>query len=147
MVKVGPTVDDGLGKASQTDVRVTLLAATISTDCVLVGSDGPALVSEDPGVANFPRLAFLRAEKFQQVRDLPLMWGFAGSSSPKRDFAAWVAAELVPDSWDQLHVDVAGKVGDINAAMRGRAKRAGTELPSSAFFATCGESPGGCERL
>lgn len=110
---------------SELDVRentgLTLIAAMLWRDCILLGADSQAVESEDD--------LRLSINKLQRHDSNMIAWGTSGNPALGIDqFTTWLQSYAwPPKSKDQFKNEVAMKVAEINGEQRKRLKAAGVE--------------------
>lgn len=104
---------------------MTMLAYALTPEQVVLAADsGVVQTAPDPGPEKgFPSQVMELAPKWNQVRDLPLVWGLAGDGADIRRFREWVDGATA-DTWTTLAESAAAKVLDLYAAAQDRAHRA-----------------------
>jgi hypothetical protein len=97
---------------------MTLLAALVERDCVLVAADGCSTDTqiESPSLGHCSQ-ATMPTEKLRQVPGRPLMWGSVGVTSPMDDFGDWLAMQKTTN-WRALETIVTSQVASLNGAIQ-----------------------------
>jgi len=114
---------------------VSIIVAVVGEDHLLVGADGKGSLDEDPKAvpSGFPPRSLFETEKIRPVAGLPLMWGMAGNTGFKREFAAWVDVTSFR-TWDHLRDLVSAEVLKFNNMIRDAMSASGAKAEPKDLF-------------
>lgn len=97
---------------------MTMLAAVIEPDCVLMAADGQSTDSQrEPAADGHTSAATFAAHKLHAVPGRSLVWGSTGVTTPKDAFGQWLAEQVTTD-WSELESLVTSHLAEVNGGLR-----------------------------